>query len=541
MTCPSPSLLSMYADRELAAADMSRVENHLAQCAACRSQAFALDAEAAELRAVLQTAGNHAPAPRFERPINGLDILLLCGAGTGVAAFASAVWNTVGAAVPSGLHWLNPFGLGGFTDLVISLIVYLSFEGTTMLSSIVEISAGTALFAAIAWTLLVAWKPRAGTAMLTSILLLVIVMPSLGHAVEVRHADVTTIAAGETVDDTLIAIGESVAIDGTINGDLIAFARRVTVRGHVTGDVIGGAEIVNIEGTVDGNVFGFGRTVTLTDATIARNLYGFGRDVTIGSGASVRRNATTFANDADLSGRVGLDLLSFANELAMSGNVERNVDAYGAEVTIVPPGRVGGNVTAHVSSDDKFTVSAGATIVGQTRTDVRETAQAKRSPYLTTSFYVRQTLRLGAAFLTGALLLWILPGLQALSIRTGADAVKAGVVGLVTLVMLPVVALIACITIFGIPIGIAGFVVWLLGVYFAKIVLAQLIGRALFKSPAGYPHYAATLLSGLVVVLIAVNIPWIGWLANLGLTCLGLGLLALYAAGGRGREPAGAL
>ena len=516
MTCPSPIALSMYADRELSSAEAGEVDAHLSGCATCRARVEALDIETTQLRAALAaTAADLVRVPRFERPLKALDVLIFGSAAAAIVLFAGTVWSTIGAAVPVGLRWLNPFGLGGLVDLAINFITYLLFEDTTMLSSIIEIAAATSLLAMLAWSLVAAYRPRAGSAVLLAVALLVIAVPSLGHAVEIRRTDVTTIPAGETVDDTLIAIGESVSIDGTVNGDLIALARRVTIRGHVTGDVISGAETVSIEGSVDGNVFGFGRAVMLGKTTVGHNVYGFGRDITVGREAIIAGNAAAFGYDADVSGRVGLDLLSFANQLSLSGRVERNVDVYGSEVTVIAPGSVGGNLTAHVPAADKLEIASGATIGGQVKTDVREMPQLQRNRYLTTSFYVRQIVRLGAAFLAGALLLWIFPGLRALAIRSGTDAVKTGVIGLVTLVMLPIAALVACITIFGIPIGIAGFIVWLLGLYFAKIVAAQLIGRALFKSPLGYPHYAATLVSGLVIVIISINLPWIGWLLGL--------------------------
>ena len=199
----------------------------------------------------------------------------------------------------------------------------------------------------------------------------------------------------------------------------------------------------------------------------------------------------------------------------------------------MPPGSVGGNVTAHVPTADKLTGATATAVGGQVHTEVGKAPGVRSNRYASMSFYIRQAIRLGAAFLTGMLLLWIFPGLRTLSIGSPGETLKAGGVGLATAVMLPVLALIACITIFGIPIGIVGFLLWLLGLYFAKIVVAQIIGRSLFKSPMGYPHYAATLVAGLVITIIAINLPWIGALANLLLTCVGLGLLALYAAGVR--------
>jgi len=78
-------------------------------------------------------------------------------------------------------------------------------------------------------------------------------------------------------------------------------------------------------------------------------------------------------------------------------------------------------------------------------------------------------------------------------------------------------------------------ILWLLGLYFAKIVVAQMIGRRLFASPHGVPHYAATLLAGLVIVIVAINLPWIGWLIGIVLTLLGLGMIVTYVSERSGR------
>ena len=130
--------------------------------------------------------------------------------------------------------------------------------------------------------------------------------------------------------------------------------------------------------------------------------------------------------------------------------------------------------------------------------------------------------------MSGLLLLFVFPGLQTASLADAGAAVKAGVFGLITAIALPVMALIACITVIGLPLGIIGAILWLFGLYFAKTVVAQMIGRMLFRAPHGVPHYAATLLAGLVIVIIAVNLPWIGWLFGLVLTLVGLGMLVTY-------------
>ena len=334
----------------------------------------------------------------------------------------------------------------------------------------------------------------------------------------------------------MIAIGQTIVVDGNVNGDLLAFGGTVTVRGNVTGDLITGAETVTVEGIVGGNVLGGGRGVTLRGARVGRNLFAAGRDIDIGGDADVGGNALTFGNNIQVDGRVGIDLKSFGQDVTVSGNVQRDAEAFAREVTLLPSARIGRNLTAHLDDTDKLQITQGATVGGTIDRQLVGREQ-RRNPYLTVGYYVRQVVRLGAAFLTGLALLWMFPSLRTLTLPNAVAALRAGGIGLVTAVTAPVAALLACITIVGLPLGILTFMLGLIALYFSKAVVAQLIGRALFQGPAGTPHYAATLLAGFVVVIVAINVPYIGGFVNAVLTLVGLGLIVEQLLGGFRHSP----
>ena len=536
--CPSPLVRSAYADGELDAADTAALEAHLDACDACRARIAALHRERTALRSLLASA-EPARTPEFQRPLGNAGLALAGFGALAVGAFASSVWDALAAAVPSGLRWLSPFDSSSFVNLFVSLLLSINAEGIAMLTSIVQFSSAAVLVALLAYACAAFLKPRAGTAVLLSVLLVVAALPGLSHALEIRRSDgVTTVAAGETINDTLFAVGDSVSVDGDVNGDLIAFARLVTVRGSVSGDVITAGETVEIQGKVGGNVIGAGRAVTLTQARVGRNFYGAGSDVAVGTGTEILGNAAAAGQTVNVDGKIGVDVFSAARDFVLRGEVARNVASAGQNVTLLAPATVGGDLKARVGDLDKVQIASGATVRGNVDKQVVEglNQQAKRgSKYLTASFYVWQVVRLGAAFLSGLVLLWLFAGLRTAALGDAGEAVKTGLFGLIALIVLPVIAFIACVTVVGLPLGIIGVVVWLLGLYFAKIVVAQLIGRSLFRSPQGVPHYAATLLAGLVIVIIAINLPWIGWLIGFVLTLLGLGMLVNYASERLGR------
>ncbi len=527
--CPSPLVRSTYADGELTPADAAALEAHLESCAACHARIGALRAERAALRALLATPAAVA-VPRFQRPLGTPALVLGVLGALGAGVFASSVWTTLAEAVPSGLRWLSPFDSGALLNLFVSFAPFVTNEGFAMLTSIVELAALAVLLALLAYAGTAFLKPRAGTAVLLSALLLVAALPLPSHAFELRKSDgATAVAAGETIDDTLLAVGQTVSIDGDVNGDLLAFARVVTIHGHVAGDVITAGETVEVQGNVGGSIYAAGRGVTIKQMRVGRNLYTAGRDIAVESGVQIAGNATAAGDTMNLDGKVGIDLTTAGNSLVMRGEVTRNVNAFGQSITLLAPASVGGNLVAHVRAADNLQIAPGATVRGNVDKQISKGARPTTiSRYLTISFYTWQLVRIGAAFLAGLLLLWMFAGLRTATVADAGAGVKAGAIGLVTAIALPVVAFIACITVVGIPLGILSAILWLLGLYFAKIVVAQMIGRRLFASPHGVPHYAATLLAGLVIVIVAINLPWIGWLIGLALTLLGLGMIVTY-------------
>ena len=537
--CPSPLARSMYADGELPAADAAALETHLESCAACRARIGALRAEGAMLRELLADAEPvDVAVPGLERPLGARALVLLGLGALGAGLFATSLWNALAAAVPSELRWLSPLGPGALLSLLLSFALFLINEGFAMLTSIVELAASAVLLALLAYATIAFLKPRAGAAVLLSVLLLVAALPLPSHAFELRKSDgATAVAAGETIDDTLLAVGQTVSIDGDVNGDLLAFARVVTIRGHVAGDVITAGETVEVQGAVGGSVYAAGRGVTIKQVRIGRNLYTAGRDVAVESGVDISGNASAAGSSVNVDGKVGVDLTTAAEAVVIRGEITRNVTGFGETITLLAPASVGGNLVAHVSANDNLQIAPGASVRGNVDKQISKGPRGRTtvSRYMTGSFYTWQIVRLGAAFLAGLLLLWAVPGLRTATVADAGAGVKDGAIGLVTAIALPVVAFIACITVVGIPLGILTAIVWLFGLYFAKIVVAQMIGRRLFAAQHGLPHYAATLLAGLVIVIVAINLPWIGWLIGLALTLLGLGMIVTYVSERSGR------
>ena len=163
----------------------------------------------------------------------------------------------------------------------------------------------------------------------------------------------------------------------------------------------------------------------------------------------------------------------------------------------------------------------------------------EENKYRTAEFYLFQLLRFAAAFLASVIVLALVPGLRRVEIDRASEALLAGGVGLVTLVATPIIAVLIALTVIGLPIGIFGLLLWMVGVYIAKVAVAQFVSARIVGVTDKPRHYALTLALGLALVIVVVNLPFVGGLFNFVLTVLGLGVLVLvvWRFYGRDRAP----
>src|SRR5690606_19175891 len=148
---------------------------------------------------------------------------------------------------PESLAWLNPFRLSDLIDVLFATLMFIATEGKSMLTSTIE-TMGAAVVVALVVAAMLAAARRGGGAAVFSAALAAIAFSTDGEALEIRKSEeLVSVPAGEVVDDTLIAFGRDIEIDGRITGDLIAFGQRVVIRGSVDGQLVTGGRTVEIE------------------------------------------------------------------------------------------------------------------------------------------------------------------------------------------------------------------------------------------------------------------------------------------------------
>ena len=525
MICPSEFQCSMFADGELPEAEAREVAIHLEVCEDCNRLVVALRGEGRMLVQCLQDAdfleAVHVPALAAARQPISIAAFALGILGAALA-FRLSTSIIFGLKLPSELQWLDPRGWSLDLGVVVSAITYGIQSAAVIVAGAAEaailLTVGGVLLAGMAR--LASRSTAAGT--IVGVMLCIALFASSSHAIDLRKGTSIQVPAGEIVDDTLIVVSgdRSVTIAGTVKGDLLVLGDSVTISGTVEGNVVAFARRVEISGTVGGSVV-TGVSTLVVSGEVGRNLAGFSGNINVGKSAHIGGNAALFGGESVVEGNTARDLFAFSGMLDLRGDVGRDVVFRGGQAVLSAPAHVGGGLKAYVGKQENVRVESGAVIVGAKDIQLPVNV-ATPNRYLTVRFYVWQIVRILAAFVTGLILFRLLPAVAPARIASGREWLSAGGLGFVALVTVPFAVVIVGITMIGLPVALLSLTMWLAGLYVSKIVVAEFVGRSLMHSSGAVP-----LLAGLLIVVAAVNLPWIGGLINFLLMLLGLGAIVM--------------
>ena len=549
MTCPDEPTLMMLADDEIDAPVAVSVREHVGHCAACRATLADLRAERSLLvdalregaldEAVVERAGVTATSARAASRTRWWELgslaaaVCVVGGVAAAAAGAASIWQG-----PVAFDWINPFHPSGrltwlFTGTTLGLTALQSGAAVAAMVTAVGQTA-TVLFLLLAVLAGARVSRRVAVTGWLAVLLGGVAAP--GEALVVRQAtgDIV-VPAGETVDDTLVAGGERIVIEGTVTGDVIAGGGRVEIHGEVQGNLVAWSQFIEVDGEVRGSMFASGQDITVR-GSVGGSLYAFGQYVRVLEGGRIAGSVASSSQGLTIDGVVDRGILAATHRLELDGVVRRNVVARAGRISVGPNGRIDGTLTARVSAPDDLRIDGAATLVTEPVVQLWS-GESSPSRYLTGSFYLRQAVRLLAAFVTGWLLLLVAPGATDVRFETPVAALRTLGVGFLCVVAMPVAAILAGVTLVGLPAALVAFALWALGIYLAKIPVALFLGRT-FLGPRGSGGGAPlALLVGLLAVFVAVNLPFVGWIVNLALTLVGVGglfawVVAAYRADG---------
>lgn len=319
----------------------------------------------------------------------------------------------------------------------------------------------------------------------------------------------------ENVDGDVNAAGNAVNITAGIGGDVQAAAGNVNISGDVADDVRVAAGTVNISGGVAGDVIVFGGTVTVArGATVSGNLLVFGGTALVEG--TVRGNVKIDADQATVAGPVGGDLNVNAQRLTLGSAVTGNAHLVADSITLAQAARIGGdlrywNEEGQVNATGK--VAGAATFdpsLGENRMDKEEYEGAFAGIIAAVSVFTLLYAALTIALFMLATRTFFLDSAKRLQKAPGWSLL----IGLVYFVAMPGAILLLAITLIGLPVALAALAIYLMSVFFAKIIASIVLARwtELYFRKKWHPVAVYFAALGFYVALKLLSlVPVLGW------------------------------
>jgi cytoskeletal protein CcmA (bactofilin family) len=512
--------LMLYVERQLDRDRAHEVSVHTQTCEKCLNLLRLLDRESRLLTRSMLEQDEPLPAriAEFQEKVKR-SMQWIWGVVFGLALFSVYMLYTDYIE-----RWEQPFEQAGFNGTsLLSLLVFQGafWKGWQSMFTLVEF---VAMFSFAGFGLFFLRKYlKRGTslAVLFASMSLFLAVPTPSSATETRNGETVTISKTEKIKGDIILTGQRVRVDGDVDGDLVVFSQDVEIQGHVTGDVLGAGQSFRISGPVDGNVRVAANTLTVS-GTIGHNFTAWGQHVTLETSGKVERSLWGFCQLLAVDGQVGGDILAYDQVTTISGTVEGSVRTTGETLAIVSGAVVKGST--RFEGDKPPDVSSEAKLGSPVDyTKMQHHSESRRG----VGYYIWRVIWSGAWILLGLVLISLMPRFAKETIESAERFGAALGLGVLVFFGVAIAAVIACITIVGLLVGISTLFLWLVSLFSSYVVAGSVVGRwILGKSPELWPTIGRMAL-GVLIVVVATGLPYVGGWIMFGVWIWGMGAVAL--------------
>jgi cytoskeletal protein CcmA (bactofilin family) len=515
----------LYAERQLERARAQAVSAHAQECAACRTLLRALDRESRLLtRAMLE---EDEPLPsriaQFQEQARK-SFGWIWGVIFGLAA--TGVYALYTGFVEPWQQRLDQAGFGG-TNLLYMLVFQGAFwKGWQSVITLLEVVA----MLTVAGFAVVIFRRRlrrgSALALVLAGLCAALSLPTPASATEFRKTQMGTVevSQNEIIKGDIYISGERVRIEGTVEGDVYAAGKDVEIDGHVAGDVISACRSLRVLGQVDGNLRSAGN-FGMVSGSVGKNVTWFGDSMTVDSAGKIGGTVTAFGDNLTVDGHLGRDILFFGGTVSVNGSVSGGIRQKGHAMIFGSTAQVEGPI--RFQGDDPASVASGAKLASP----VQYTKLEHESKYKEGHYYVWRIIWTAAFVLFGMVLFLLMPKFAAESVSEGERIGAPLGLGLLVLFGVPFAALLACVTVVGVPLGILTLGLWFFVLNCAELVVGTVVGTWILGKAADTWALIGRMALGFVIVRIIYtpleHIHIVGILCAIGIWMWGMGAISL--------------
>jgi len=372
------------------------------------------------------------------------------------------------------------------------------------------------------------------------ILLLIITLCSCRYATAFRIEYGSNIILSHPVYEDLYIAGGNVTINAPVYGDLIIAGGTVVINDSVSNDIllIAGSALFN--GFVGDDIRCAGGNIRISK-NVAGDVVVSGGEVVIEKNVSIGGLLASGGN-ITIDGNVNNDIKGAFGNLVLNGNVSKNVDCRGGNIKI--NGHINGGAilaakdisignNAFFSGDIRFWNKRGSLNVPALQKNGKLVYDESLRIDTAEWYYLGSATVLGLLWLLGMalLMIFVIQYLFSFTMKKAADKIfdntlKSLGLGVLFFIAVPVVAVVAFVTLIGIPLGILlllGYIILaLLAVLISSVVISNWFNNRYNK---GWNNWRLVFVAwGIFILLQFLSmIPFIGWLVMAMLVCMSYG------------------
>lgn len=334
----------------------------------------------------------------------------------------------------------------------------------------------------------------------------------------------------QTITYNFIKTGDTIDISGTLNKDAYVLAETVVVDGVIEGDLIGVAETLTINGTVKGNLrFVAGKIMIKGE---------------------VGKNFTGAAESITVLGKVGQDIMVGVNKFDLQAEHQGDINLFGVSAKLNQ--KVGGNLFLHIDPKGSVEFSEGLNIggnleysptrktmvnfdslqiAGQTKQLSQQVSVDWRKTFDYLYLFSRLFYFFGLLVLAMVMLRFMKKITMLLAATVNKDPLKCFNHGFWWLILVPIVSLLLFFTMIGMPLGLIAMGLYAIAFYSVKVFVALAIGSLILKEDVKKGKLFWPMILGVFIVVVAISLPFVGFLVNLIISTAGFGALYLIFKG----------
>jgi len=512
--------LLLYVERQLEREAAHEVSLHTQTCQHCMTLLRALDRESRLLTRSMLEQDEALPAriaefhARVKRSMHWIWGVVFGLAVLGVYALYTGYIEP----------WEQQFEQAGFggTNLLSLLVFQGAFwKGWQSMLTLVEFVALASLAGFAFFAVRKYLRRGAASAVMFASLSLVLMISTTASATERRHSETIQVKKDEVVKGDLFAMGDHIKVDGLVDGDLYGLGEQVEVSGHVTGDVMCLCQSLRVSGQVDGNIRGASNNATIT-GNVGHSVTYFSELFTLDANGKIGHSLTVFSKSLTLDGKLDRDLLAYAAEASIGGTIGGEMRDKGDNLSIAGSASIGGK--AAFEGNKPADVSAEAKLASPLEfKQIEHKAQMEHG----LGTYIWKIIWASAYLLFGLVLISILPQFSKEAVVNVDNAGASFGLGVLVLFGVPIAALIACVTVVGLLVGITAFSLWCTSLYFAQVIVGAAVGQwILGRSNETWPLIGRMAI-GVLLLRIAMVIPYLGFWLKVGVVIWGVGAISL--------------